>query len=112
MNTPTGYSALDFVGFTDRGAYSPSATYVKNDLVHHNNSIWKCKLDDTTGQTPAEGLYWESWVTSTTSIAGMTDADVNTPADGDVLIFNSETSKWENKPIAQVDGERITFGAV
>lgn len=66
MTTPSGYTALDFVGYTDKGTYSASATYVKNDLVHYDNSIWRCLLDDTTGQTPAEGTYWTIFINAST----------------------------------------------
>ena len=109
MNIPEGYSALDFVGFTDRGPYSGSETYVKNDLVHYNNSIWKCKLDDISGHIPADDEYWEPWVVSSTSMAGMTDADINTPANNELLVYNSSESKWGNRSLAKVVGEKVTF---
>lgn len=58
MNVPTGYTVLDFVGFTDKGRYDATETYVKNDIVYFGGSSWKCKVDDTTGIEPAEGDYW------------------------------------------------------
>ena len=71
MTIPSGYTALDFVGYTDKGTYSASATYVKNDLVHYDNSIWRCLLDDTTGQTPAEGTCWTIFINASTSASGI-----------------------------------------
>lgn len=58
MNVPSGYTALDLIGFTDKGIYNSSASYVKNDIVHYNGNLWKCLIDDTTGVTPAEGANW------------------------------------------------------
>lgn len=55
MIEPTGYTALDLIGFTDRGTYDANVHYVKNDLVHYGGSIWKILIDDTIGITPAEG---------------------------------------------------------
>lgn len=111
MNIPEGYSALDLIGFTDRGDYSPNETYVKNDLVHHNNSVWKCKIDDTTGHPPTEGDYWTAWMTSASSMAGMSDVEFNALNTGDVAIFNHTTRKWENAPLVRVDGNTVIFGA-
>ena len=62
MVNPTGYTALDLVGFTDKGPYSSLENYVKNDLAHYAGSIWKCKIDDTTGITPTEGANWTIFI--------------------------------------------------
>lgn len=71
MTEPTGYTALDLIGFTDQGEYDSSTAYVKNDLVHYNNSIWRCLVDDTTAQTPTEGTYWTIFVEDSTSASGI-----------------------------------------
>lgn len=55
MIEPTGYTALDLIGFTDRGTYAANVNYVKNDLVHYGGSIWRILIDNTIGITPAEG---------------------------------------------------------
>ena len=47
MIEPTGYTALDLVGFTDRGTYAANVNYVKNDLVHYGGNIWRILIDDT-----------------------------------------------------------------
>lgn len=63
MVEPTGYTALDLIGFTDRGDYDPSAYYVKNDLVHDGvDNIWRVLIDDTHGVTPAEGLNYTIFI--------------------------------------------------
>lgn len=63
MVEPTGYTALDLIGFTDRGDYDPSVYYVKNDLVHDGvDNIWRVLIDDTHGVTPAEGLNYTIFI--------------------------------------------------
>lgn len=64
MTTPAGYTDLGLVGFTDRGSYNASATYVKNDLVNYKNIIWKCIEDDTIGIEPSSTATsnWVSWL--------------------------------------------------
>lgn len=62
MVEPTGYTALDLVGFTDKGTYSSSATYVKNDLVDYGGDKWQCMADDVSNVTPTEGAYWHKWI--------------------------------------------------
>lgn len=57
-----GYMPLDFVGFTDKGWYSPAETYMQNDLVHNGGVIWKCMTDGTSGVEPEEGDTWEIFI--------------------------------------------------
>lgn len=99
MVEPTGYTALDLIGFTDKGPYDPTANYVRNDLVHVGNSTWRCKIDDTTGITPTEGANWTIFIESATSLAGMSDVTITTPTDDDGLVYNGTSQKWENVPI-------------
>lgn len=67
MVSPSGYTALDLIGYTDRGNYSVSANYVRNDLVHYNGDIWRVLVDDTTGITPAEGVNYTIFIESPTN---------------------------------------------
>ena len=97
MVEPTGYTALDLIGFTDKGPYDPTANYVRNDLVHVGNSTWRCKIDDTTGITPTEGANWTIFIESATSLSGMSDVDLNTPKAGDGLVHDG--NDWTNIPI-------------
>lgn len=68
MNVPTGYTALDLVGFTDKGIYSSGANYVQNDIVHYGGDMWRCLIDDTTNITPSEGLNWTLWIGEPTNL--------------------------------------------
>lgn len=75
MNTPTGYTALGLVGFTDKGAYSASAVYVANDLVDYQNNKWRCLIDDTTGIAPLEGANWTVFIRHSTALGGINATD-------------------------------------
>jgi hypothetical protein len=68
MNVPTGYTALDLVGFTDKGTYASNVYYVKNDIVHYGGNLWRCKVDDTINVTPAEGTSWTVFVGEPTNL--------------------------------------------
>ena len=82
MSAPSGYTALDFVGFTDKGTYSPSATYMRNDLVHYGGNIMRCLIDNTTNVTPVVGANWELWVGASANLVERVIAPLeNNPAD-------------------------------
>lgn len=94
MTEPTGYTAVGMVGFTDKGTYSASASYVKNDLAHYGGNIWRCLIDDTTGITPTEGTNWTLFVGEPTNMAERIIAPLevspseNAYSVGEQLIFN------------------------
>ena len=95
MNVPTGYTALDMVGFTDKGTYNSATAYVKNDIAHYGGNLWRCLVDDTTGVTPAEGVNWTIFLAEPTSAAEDIIAQVETTstaahsyAVGKQLIYN------------------------
>lgn len=82
MSAPSGYTALDFVGFTDKGTYSPIVKYMRNDLVHYGGNIMRCKVDDTMNVTPVEGANWELWVGASANLVERVIAPLeNNPAD-------------------------------
>ena len=94
MVNPTGYTALDLVGYTDQGTYAAATNYVKNDLVHYNGIIWRCLIDDTIGITPTEGLNWTVFINAGSAAAEEIIAPIETsPAAvahtaGSQIIFN------------------------
>lgn len=94
MVNPTGYTALDMIGFTDQGTYSSSDNYVKNDLVHYSGNIWRCLIDDTTGIAPAEGVNWTLFIGEPTNLVERiiapveTDPATNAWAVGRQIIYN------------------------
>ena len=60
----------------------------------------KVKPDGTTITVDDDGTIHGSSPT----LAGLTDTAITTPADGDILRYNSESSKWENEELAEPDG--------
>lgn len=94
MVNPAGYTALDLIGFTDKGPYSSSANYVKNDLVHYSGNIWRCLIDDTSGIAPVEGVNWTLFIGEPTNLVERIIAPVETDpatsawAVGRQIIFN------------------------
>ena len=68
MIEPTGYTALDLVGYTDKGTYAANVYYVKNDLVHYGGNIWRVLIDDTIGITPAEGPNYTLFIGEPTNL--------------------------------------------
>ena len=68
MIEPTGYTALDLVGYTDKGTYAANVNYVKNDLVHYGGNIWRVLIDDTIGITPAEGPNYTLFIGEPTNL--------------------------------------------
>lgn len=94
MVNPTGYTALDMIGFTDKGTYLSSENYVKNDLVHSSGNIWRCLIDDTTGIAPVEGVNWTLFIGEPTNLVERiiapveTDPAANAWTVGRQIIFN------------------------
>lgn len=82
MSAPSGYTALDFVGFTDKGTYSPIVNYMRNDLVHYGGNIMRCLIDNTLNVTPVVGANWELWVGASANMVERVIAPLeNNPAD-------------------------------
>ena len=94
MVNPSGYTALDLIGFTDRGDYDATATYVKNDIVHYSSNTYRCLIDDTTAVTPVEGLNWTLFIGEPSNLVEAIVAPVETAeatmahSVGDQLIYN------------------------
>lgn len=113
MVNPTGYTALDLIGYTDRGNYSASANYVQNDLVHSGGNIWRCKVDDTTAITPTEGANWTLFIGEPTNMAERIIAPLevspsaNAYAVGKQLIYNDTLYKAKT---AIAVGDVLTVG--
>lgn len=49
---------LGRVGFNLKGGYSASTAYERLDVVHYENKTYAAKKN-TTGNTPADGEYWQ-----------------------------------------------------
>lgn len=86
-SVPEGYTALGFVGFTDKGDYKANESYMTNDLVHLNNDIWKCLADNTSGVTPGTSAAATKWGIFISGEKIIYKSSGNFPTTGDVNKF-------------------------
>ena len=82
----------------------------KNILAYDSNdSEWKNitnsvnNLDGVSVNTPTagqvltyDGSNWTNQPSASASLAGLTDTTITTPSNGDTLLYNSVSTKWEN----------------
>ena len=113
MPAPAGWIDLGAVGYTDLGNYNANTTYNKFNVVKYKGSSWVCQVDNTKGQTPAEGIYWHSMLdgvaTATTENAGtvMPDGEtVNVDEDGKISVPKATASALG---LVKPDGTTITI---
>lgn len=119
---PDGYVALDFVGFTDKGSYSATETYMQNDLVHKDNNVWRCLIDNIVGVTPVEGDIWTIFIKAPSGVNIATD---NTPGtvmgnpdeiiidtDGMMSISSSFTEQANLSEISGTETKKTFFGKI
>lgn len=105
MVNPTGYTALDLIGYTDKGAYNSASNYVRNDLVHYDSSIWRCLVDDTTGVTPVEGAAWTVFIQEPGVMSGASSGSAGSsglapaPSAGDQGKFLRGDGTWNDPPL-------------
>ena len=88
-----------------KGAYSASATYNSLDIVRYDGKSWMCKVDGITNITPSEGTYWMMIVQDgggATSLSSLSDVTVSSPSNGQILLYNSTSGKWENNVISPI----------
>ncbi len=70
---------------------------------------WRAWNDNTDSYTRFNGSAWVTDTGSTNSLAGLTDdVDITSPADGDLLRYDSGFSKWVNSPASGIIHETKT----
>ena len=50
------------IGFTDRGVYDSLEIYRVNDLVKHQNGMWRCLVANTVQEPTVSNMDWSLWV--------------------------------------------------
>lgn len=93
MSAPQGYVKVGVVGYSDRGNYDATATYNKWNVVHYNNSLYYCKVDNTTGILPTTTANWGNMVKCY-------------EPDGETIFVNQD-GKLEGAPNALPDNHTI-----
>ena len=66
MSAPAGYTKLGTVGYSDKGAYDSTATYMKFNTVTYNGGVYACKVDNTTGVVPTNTTNWTCMIPPST----------------------------------------------
>jgi len=76
--TPTNSGNLEWItelGYTFRGAYSPTVNYAVNNIVSYNNFYYK-NIKTTNGIIPTNETYWEKLFNIPTSYGQSNDIEV------------------------------------
>ncbi len=122
-NIPEGYIPLDLIGFTDKGEYNSSSTYMTNDLVHINNNIWKCLSDNVINVIPSSTSgEWDIFIkapqgqevdkatnSSIGSVMGNED-EINIDENGKMHILSSFTPQNALSEIIGDEDKKKLFG--
>lgn len=116
-----GSLGLKFVGDANTGLFSPSADSVSvvtngisrllvdNTGIASSNFVTTSRLRITTGISSGNilvsdgtGEFISTAPTAFSTLAGLTDTTITTPADLDVLSYDTATNKWLNRTIEAV----------
>ena len=61
----------------------------------------------TTAQYWRGDKTWQTFPTLTTTLAALTDVQLSSPIDQNLLVYNGTAAKWENVPLGQVEVQNI-----
>ena len=92
--------------------YDNTQTYAVGDYVIYNGTLYKC----TTAVAVAEDFDSTKWTAvlvtdemssggGSSTLAGLTDTNITTPTDGQFLVYNSTSQKWENVTVPNAESE-------
>lgn len=96
-NLPSYYaSTASIVGKMDKSVYDSNDNGIVDNAEKVNNHT-------VASDVPADAQF-----TDTKTLSGLTDTDINNPTEGQALLYNSETEKFENKDISS-GGSYITL---
>lgn len=91
MAAPEGYMKLGAVGYSDKGDYSGTTTYNRFNVVHYQNGIYCCTVDNTIGITPTTISNWQVMI----------------PPDNGHTILNSAGTAMASRINLQFDGLNV-----
>ena len=94
---------------TPKGDFSTSATYSILDWVRYNGGVYVAK-QTTTGNLPTDTTYWSLMLNAPANLADLTDVNIDTTtlADGQTLVYNATTGKFENSESSGGVGKDLT----
>ena len=101
------------IGFTERGAWVDTIdNYMMNDLVHHNNGIWRCIIEGTRREPSNITPDWVLWVQGLSNTNAPSDNYITypfTPADGPIIL-TVPADGWVYVNMTLVSGGQIIAG--
>lgn len=94
---------------TPKGDYNASTTYSILDWVRYNGAVYVAK-QTTTGNLPTDTTYWSLMLNAPDNLTDLTDVDIDTTtlADGQTLVYNATTGKFENGESSGGVGKDLT----
>jgi len=92
---------LNKLGITTKGDILTFDTDLNRLAVGTNGQVL------TADSAQSLGIKWN---TPISTIAGLTDVTVTNPTTGNMLVYNSSTSKWLNKTGPAAKGDLLTYG--
>lgn len=93
--------------------YSDEETYEAGDYRIYNGVLYKC-LEDIDEAEDFDPTKWQSCLITdemgqggggSSTLAGLTDTDITSPQDGQFLVYNGTSSKWNNITIPNAESE-------
>jgi len=87
--------------------YDSTTIYAVNDYCIYNGTLYKCIAAVTTAEA-FDSTKWSATKVvnelnqgggGSSTLSGLTDVDLTTPANDEALIYDSTAQKWVNKPI-------------
>lgn len=97
-------------------AYNPSKTYSAGEFCIYSNTLWKSKVNNNTGNTPAEGSYWTA-----TNVGNEINnskwkkqgeytpsQEFTLPTTGEIMLIAEVPNRW-NQAILYTIAERIQY---
>ena len=94
--------------------FDSTSTYAVGDYVVYDGKLYKCTTAVTTAGAWDSNDWTETIVMDevaqgggggSSTLAGLTDVTVTTPADGQFLVYDGTSSKWINTTIASAESE-------
>ena len=98
-------------------AFDATSTYAVGDYVIYNSILYKCTTAISTAGA-WDSTKWTSCVVTdemgqggggSSTLAGLSDVDLATPADGQLLVYDGDNSEWVNGNISGVNIQPIIY---
>ena len=99
--------------------YDSTKTYMSGDLAIHNEVIYECNTDNTTGTwddskwdstTLAEQIAKAKQMGGESALADLEDVEITNPSTGQALLFDDDDDVWKNQNLPDVSVTKEASG--